>query len=255
MRADAEGVVAQLAANEAPSRLLRKQVTVGTQWQRYEFTLHARRSRSCSSPWGWTWRASKRDAATLWVDAIQLERGDRATAYEPRQPVESFIETGACRATSSPTPHRARRSRCGRSTTRTARRPCSGKLAVTDFFDRTAFAGQPSAAGLPAHSAASLIVARRLPGPARFLPRDVDARRRATQSLPLRRSLEPLRSRAARRDSPLGFNHAYPWDFLVRLAREAGIVWWRDWSAKWQTVEPEQGRFDFAVPTSRSSAC
>jgi hypothetical protein len=46
-------------------------------------------------------------------------------------------------------------------------------------------------------------------------------------------------------DSPLGFNHAYPWDFLVRLARDAGIVWWRDWSAKWQTVEPEKGKFDF----------
>ena len=48
-------------------------------------------------------------------------------------------------------------------------------------------------------------------------------------------------------DSPLGFNHAYPWDFLVRLAREAGIVWWRDWSAKWQTVEPEKGKFDFTA--------
>jgi hypothetical protein len=48
-------------------------------------------------------------------------------------------------------------------------------------------------------------------------------------------------------DSPLGFNHAYPWDFLVRLAREAGIVWWRDWSAKWQTVEPQKGKLDFTV--------
>src|SRR5208283_4105889 len=48
-------------------------------------------------------------------------------------------------------------------------------------------------------------------------------------------------------DSPLGFNHAYPWDFLVRLAREAGIVWWRDWSAKWQTVEPEKGKFDWTM--------
>jgi hypothetical protein len=48
-------------------------------------------------------------------------------------------------------------------------------------------------------------------------------------------------------DSPLGFNHAYPWDFLVRLARDAGIVWWRDWSAKWQTVEPEKGKFDFTA--------
>src|SRR5262249_6943780 len=32
LRADAEGVVAQLAANEAPARLLQKAVTVGTNW-------------------------------------------------------------------------------------------------------------------------------------------------------------------------------------------------------------------------------
>jgi hypothetical protein len=24
-------------------------------------------------------------------------------------------------------------------------------------------------------------------------------------------------------------------------------VWWRDWSAKWQTVEPEKGKFDFSI--------
>src|ERR1039458_9796845 len=39
--------------------------------------------------------ASKRDAAALWLDAVQLERGDHATAYEPRQSLECFIETGA----------------------------------------------------------------------------------------------------------------------------------------------------------------
>ena len=33
----------------------------------------------------------------------------------------------------------------------------------------------------------------------------------------------------------------------MRLAREAGIVWWRDWSAKWQTVEPAKGKFDFTA--------
>ena len=39
LRADAEGVAAQLVANEAPSHLLHKQVTVGKEWQRYEFTF------------------------------------------------------------------------------------------------------------------------------------------------------------------------------------------------------------------------
>ena len=39
LRADAEGVAAQLAANEAPNHLQRKQVTVGKEWQRHEFTF------------------------------------------------------------------------------------------------------------------------------------------------------------------------------------------------------------------------
>jgi hypothetical protein len=37
---------------------------------------------------------------------------------------------------------------------------------------------------------------------------------------------------AAAADLALGFNHAYPWDFVVRLARDAGVGWWRDWSAR-----------------------
>jgi hypothetical protein len=48
-------------------------------------------------------------------------------------------------------------------------------------------------------------------------------------------------------ESPLGFNHAFPYDFLVQSARQAGVGWWRDWSAKWQTVEPEKGKFDFSL--------
>jgi hypothetical protein len=53
------------------------------------------------------------------------------------------------------------------------------------------------------------------------------------------------------KDSPLAFNHAYPWQFLVQLARQAGIVWWRDWSAQWQTIEPEPGRLDFRLPDAQ----
>jgi len=46
-------------------------------------------------------------------------------------------------------------------------------------------------------------------------------------------------------DSRFGVNHAYPWPHLLDLCQEAGLVWVRDWSLKWQTVEPDKGRFDF----------
>jgi hypothetical protein len=39
--------------------------------------------------------AFRRDGATLWVDAVQLERGGRATPYRPRLALESFLMADA----------------------------------------------------------------------------------------------------------------------------------------------------------------
>ncbi len=46
-------------------------------------------------------------------------------------------------------------------------------------------------------------------------------------------------------DSRFGVNHAYPWPHLLNLCQKAGLVWVRDWSLKWQEVEPEKGKFNF----------
>ena len=251
LRADAEGVAAQLAVNEAPSHLLRKQVTVGKEWQRHEFTF------TPTQPFlfiaiGLDLEASKRDAATLWLDAVQLERGDHATAYEPRQPVESFIETAATGqhlhepgGGSGPHPARLQQHRAGANCARET--PSDGLLRPR----RRGEGAGAARAGAPGREPRTV---RLVPGPAGFLPRKLDDCRAAGSPPPFsRKPLSSLRcalitpAAAGLADSPLGFNHAYPWDFLVRLAREAGIVWWRDWSAKWQTVEPEKGKFDFTA--------
>jgi hypothetical protein len=250
LRADAEGVAAQLAANEAPSNLLRKQVTVGKEWQRYEFTF------TPTQPFlfiaiGLDLEASNRDAATLWLDAVQLERGDHATAYEPRQPVESFIETGVTgNIFTNPATGLALTLRAFNNTER--EQALSGKLQVTDFFDRAVVAKE-LVLRLPAHQESSLALAGLCQRQQGFYHASWTA---ATANGSVSQRAEPLSTLrcalitpAAKElaNSPLGFNHAYPWDFLVRLAREAGIVWWRDWSAKWQTVEPEKGKFDFSA--------
>ena len=250
LRADAEGVAAQLAANEAPSHLLRKQVTVGKQWQRCEFTF------TPTQPFlfiavGLDLEASKRDAATLWLDAVQLERGDHATAYEPRQPLESFIETAATgNIFTNPAAGLAVTLRAFNNTAQ--EQAVRGRLQVTDFFDTTVVVKEP-VLRLPANGDASLLISSLCQGQQGFFraswttaaaaghgPRqaEADSTLRCALITPAAKDLA---------DSPLGFNHAYPWDFLVRLARDAGIVWWRDWSAKWQTVEPEKGKFDFTA--------
>jgi hypothetical protein len=240
LRADAEGVAAQLAANEAPSHLLRKQVAVGKKWQRHEFTFVP------TQPFlfiavGPDLEASRRDAATLWLDAVQLERGSHATAYEPRQPVESFIQTE--QTGNIFTNAAAGMAFTLRAFNNTAReQKLRGSFAVTDFFDRTLLVKENDFK-VPECSSST----RRLMG----LNKGRQGFFRATwtsgvctQSL---RCALITPAPAGLTDSPFGFNHAYPWDFLARLAREAGILWWRDWSAKWQTVEPERGKFDFSA--------
>jgi hypothetical protein len=250
LRADAEGVAAQLAVNEAPSHLLRKQVTVGKEWQRCEFTF------TPTQPFlfiavGLDLEASKRDAATLWLDAVQLERGDHATIYEPRQPVESFIETGA---TGNISTNISLGLEFTLQTFNNTGQPqaVSGKVQVTDFFDRVVET-QDWKLSVPACGDTNLtmhVLSRGRQGAFRATWTPYSAATFTFQPTEPASSLRfALISPAAAdlADSPLGFNHAYPWDFLVRVAREAGVVWWRDWSAKWQTVEPEKGKFDFSA--------
>ena len=240
LRADADAVTAQLAAVEPGDRTSRKAVTVGREWTRQEFSF------APSQPFlfiavGLDLEASKLDAATLWVDTIQLERGAQATAYEPRRAVESFLETGvAGNVFTNPAQGAAFTVRAFNNTDAAAE--VRGRLTITDFFDRNVFTNQPTLR-LPAHSGASLALNNVCPNQRGFLQASWAA---DTSSNSLRCAMiEPADPRLT--DSPLGFNHAYPWDFLVRVARQAGIVWWRDWSAKWQTVEPEKGRFDWTV--------
>ena len=134
LQADVENVAAQLVVNEAPNHLLRKQVTVTKEWERHEFAF------TPSQPFifiaiGLDLEASRRDAATLWLDSVQLEHGDRATAYEPRQPVESFLDAGtAGNVFTNTTPGPGFTLKAFNNTDRA--RTVRGTLQVTDFYDR-----------------------------------------------------------------------------------------------------------------------
>jgi hypothetical protein len=240
LRADSAGVTAQLVVNECNGWTQQRQVTVSPEWLRYEFSFVPKQAFIFIGI-GPDLKASQREAATLWLDAIQLERGAQATAYEPRTPVESFIESPAegniflrpadglqftaCAFNNGASPVQL-----------------SGQLRVEDFFGQTAVS-TATRLEVPPHGAMESQYSRLCTNQQGFFRADWIAGG-VTQSL---RAAVITSADLRANDSPLGFNHAYPWDFLVRLARAAGIVWWRDWSAKWQTVEPERGKFDFAV--------
>jgi hypothetical protein len=240
LRADAEPVTAQLVAVEPGDHTARQAVSLGREWKRQEFSFVP------SQPFlfiavGLDLEAPQRTAATLWVDAIQLERGAQATAYEPRRPVESFIESGVVGNVFTNLAQGAAFTARAYNNTDTPAE-IQGRLEVTDFFDRSVFTNAYRMK-LPAHGGDSLRVNRISSNRRGFFQANW-AVEESSQSL-RGAIIEPADERLA--DSPLGFNHAYPWDFLVSLAREAGIVWWRDWSAKWQTVEPKKDQFDWTV--------
>jgi hypothetical protein len=48
-------------------------------------------------------------------------------------------------------------------------------------------------------------------------------------------------------DSVCGINHAFCTERLIQLASKAGVTWYRDWTLKWQHIEPVQGQFHWEI--------
>ena len=235
LRGDANNLVGQLGFMEAPQHLQTHEVQVNTNWQRFEFSLTPTQQFVFVAV-GLDLEGSHRDAGTLWVDAVQLERGLRATAYEPRAQVETFldspqpgnlftnvdagVELRLCAFNNSDQPQKS-----------------TGTLTVTDFFDQIACRREPKFT-LPPHAGVVLPLKSLIPGRRGFFRVNwLDSNETQTLRCAVI-AREPL-------ESPFGFNHMYPWDFLAERAEQAGVHWWRDWSAQWQVVEPEPGQFDF----------
>jgi hypothetical protein len=238
LKADAEGVAARLAVIEAPDRPEQKQVEVGKEWQRHAFAFKPKQAFVFIAV-GLDLEASRKESATLWVDAVQLEGGVQATAYEPRGPVEAFLETSVAGNIFTNVAAGMGVALRAYNDAETAQKVV-GNVRATDFFDRPV-ADLKVVAALPAHASTNLNFANVAAGKAGYFNTVWSM---GTNSQTLRCAvIEP--AGPGLKDSPLGFNHAYPWDFLVESARQAGVLWWRDWSAKWAMVEPERGRFEF----------
>lgn len=164
LKAAKPGTPVRLSVREFQGGRSEKLVTVSDKWQRYSLNLRPRQhwcfvaigpdlGKSQESP-------NPPDRATLWLDAIQLERGGAASAFGPRGAADAVAIPGA------------------------AEREETLRLARAH-----------------AHKGG---------------------------------------------DSRFGVNHAYPWPHLLNECTDAGLIWVRDWSLKWQEVEPEKGKFSFA---------
>lgn len=239
LRADADDVPARLAAVEPSGRVVDHRVSAGTAWARSSFTFTPAGEFVFVAA-GPDLTGSKLSAATVWVDAVQLEAGTQATPFAPRAPVEAFAGTEAEDNTFT-NPAAGLAISVQAYNDGAAAAVSDGRLRVTDFFDREVHDSQPRIV-LPPHAGGRLDLPAIAAGTRGWFRAEWTA---GAETQTLRCAvLDPLHASA--RDTPFGFNHAFPWDFLVRLSRQAGAVWNRDWTSKWQTLEPERGRLDLA---------
>ncbi len=247
MKAAQADTPARLAVRQFQGRSFEQSARVSTDWRRYALTFTPT-SRWCYVLAGPDLRRTAEDPdppdrATLWLDAVQLERNQAPTTFQTRLPVEFGISTdrlgnvfgwdeavsfqlGLCNSH----PQKARQVKV--------------QLALKDFFDREVFR-DAVAVSVPAGSPVSRkVVVDSHPQRRGFLRLEA-AMTTGSGSVErtIRLAVIPVHRGG---DSRFGMNHAYPWPHLLELSRKAGLVWVRDWSCKWQQVEPQKGRFTFA---------
>jgi hypothetical protein len=178
------------------------------------------------------------------IDGIQLEQAARGTGFEPRRPFEVSVEPSEPSGIFT----------CGKpahleiSTANYSRKDGAVRLEfdVTDFFGRKT---KLEPVEIPAPS---LEIARKKVA----LPDDwkgsykidvfiMEGEKRTSLPLAgLRVAFVPPR---AAKDSVLGINHSFAPPYLMRLAAKAGVTWYRDWSLKWQHIEPVEGEYHWDV--------
>ncbi|HPM79942.1 MAG TPA: carbohydrate binding domain-containing protein [Candidatus Anammoximicrobium sp.] len=244
LRAAEEDTPALLAVRQFGGGSQQKQVRVGRDWQRFALTFKPA-SRWCYVLAGPDLRPSPdRPAppahATVWLDAVQLERANAPSDFQTSQPIEIGLSTdklGNVFDWKEPL-----RIRLTVSSEPDGLRPARVQWRIVDFFDRE-LRSETIGRVAAGDTVIEVPPEETLRGFLRFHARLtagelVSEHTMRMAAIPVNRS----------DDSRFGVNHAYPWPHLLDLCRQAGLVWMRDWSLKWQDVEPEKGRFTFTEP-------
>ena len=236
MRANADGVPAVLGLrfrNPDGSRWDRqddrRKVVLTKEWKRYAVTFKPTRRAGFVT----VGPALETDRAVVVdIDAIQFEAGAEASAFTPRSPVEVGIEPSAAAGIFTAGDGGFLQLRTAGSD---GARPALG-LEATNYFGKTM--------ALPAASSPDGRIALPSTWQGYYRVRvtgdvDSDLKRR---SFPI--AIVP---KATCPDTIVGINHAFADAALIRLARKGGVTWYRDWSLKWEDLEPKQGNFHWDV--------
>jgi len=238
LKANSEGLVGVLSIRQASGQILHQQVQLKTDWQRHFFTFRPQ-AEQIFVALGLDLEASRKQAGTLWIDAVQLEKGAQATTYQPRAAVEVGLATDRLGNLFS----------YGDKPKMTATIFNAGEVAqsiklhahTTDFDDAIVYETAVPVDVRPGQTArVSIATGVQQKGFYRLHLRAKGAEVVLTRAMRFA-IIEPYTGS----DSLFGMNHAYPWPHLLELSKSIGLCWFRDWSLKWHDVEPEKGTFDF----------
>lgn len=208
-------------------------------WQRYELPFKAR-GRLAMVIFGPLPAASSQQAGQVWIDALQLERGAKATEYRLRRPFEVAAYIDPWRSVTEGRPEPVRLKVVGWNDTG-AKQSIRVKWRVEDMWEKEAGSGARELSAGPGELVRwehKLGEGERAVAFARVHV-EADGER-----LPVLRSAAVLSPADVYEDTAFGINHAFRWDEWLKLCKRMGIMWVRDWTLKWQYVEPEKGRFE-----------
>jgi hypothetical protein len=239
VKADPPGAPCVLAVNEAFSGLRRHEFQAAADWQRitFAFTPQADQLFVAVGP---DLTNSPLRKATVWVDAIRLEQGPQATDYSPHAPLEVGLEwEHPGHLFSHPADARAIVTVCN-----AAASPARVRVeaTVTDFFDREV-ARPGLELEVPAGQSTQQVLGLGVTDKGFYR---VVLRSDTGAVLPISAERFAVVDDHPEAAGIFGMNHAYADPTLLSLSKRIGLTWMRDWSLKWQAVEPQPGAFDFS---------
>ncbi len=237
MRASRAGIRAALGvrANNPGGwrRDLVTNVTLTAEWKRYSYTFKTDRS--------WVFVTvgpdlEREEKCWVDIDAVQLESGDRATEYEPRGATEVSLEPSQPGGLFIEGEPASLILKAANYTAQGAKVRLT--LGVRDFDDQPVpFPGALIDVGPGATTTQEM----KLPASWKGFYRAY-ATFGSVLTPVVRLAVLPKR---ASNDGVLGINHAFADSALIRLASKFGVTWYRDWSLKWQHLEPTKGEWHF----------
>jgi hypothetical protein len=246
LKADRAGVPARLAVRFGgkilPSpevKMIEQAVTLTTEWKRYAFTFQATEASAFVGA-GPVLADQPDAAATVWIDAVQLEKSEAPSAYAPRAAVEVALESGRYgNVFPDGTPPVLTFTAVNR-TEKTV--DLDVVVELTDYFD-AALPPLQRRVSVPARGRVAEPVALSLPGPGyyKLTAKTTGAGVADTRRFPLAVIHEYKQA-----DGPFGMNHPPATAEMMDRLRQAGVVWARNWALDWNEVEPRPGEFAWA---------